>query len=172
MVEDALVYRTRTGTPALSLDGGRSLYDPRGRKVGAVGVWTEADDDPEEVWGELTDEQRDVLLNILAEEDAKAAKAEADESSVRAAIADFIATAQWGVQKERRIAGRTLYLNGRSARRACRPQLCAGYVKRGGYHIWLLPVTTDEAVALCLGRAGISYWTNSDRAEVRMKEAA
>jgi hypothetical protein len=163
LVGNALVFRAPAGTPALSLDNGRSVTDPRGRSVG-TGPWTETDDDPEEVWDDLTDEQRDAVLSILHSEDDKAATAAETEADIRVALAEFRAQAQWNAQKSRKFGSRTLYLDG--------SKLCVGYVKKGGYRIWLLPVTEEEAVAFALGNATVRYWTNSNRAEVRLAEAA
>jgi len=49
---------------SLSVDG-EKLPDPRGRTVRAVGAWSETDDDPEEVWEELTLAQREWVEELL-----------------------------------------------------------------------------------------------------------
>lgn len=160
LIENALVYRTRTGTPALSLDEGDSLYDPRGRKVAAVGVWQETDDDPEDVWAELTDGQRQAVQAITERAEQAKANKDAQAWEVREQVRALVAM-RWpgvGASNQARCGSRMLYVQG--------GRLCAGYVKKGGYRTWLLPITEDQAVALGTGAARLVYWTNSNRAEI------
>jgi len=46
------------------------------------------------------------------------------------------------------------------------PQWCAGYVKRRGSRIHLIPVNDEQAMGLINGTHKISYWTNSNRCEI------
>jgi len=46
------------------------------------------------------------------------------------------------------------------------PQWCAGFVKRRGSRIHLIPVSDDQALGLIHGTHKISYWTNSHRCEI------
>ena len=45
--------------------------------------------------------------------------------------------------------------------------LCAGFTKKRGTRIWLLPVSLEEAQGLVNGSKKITYWTNSRRAEIK-----
>ena len=44
--------------------------------------------------------------------------------------------------------------------------LCAGFTKKRGTRIWLLPVTMEEAYGLVDGSKKITYWTNSRHAKI------
>ena len=66
LLNDALAFRTRSGTPALSHDDGATLVDPRGRRVPVdEDVWTEVDEVPHTVWESLSDLQREPVLQFI-----------------------------------------------------------------------------------------------------------
>ena len=46
------------------------------------------------------------------------------------------------------------------------PQWCAGFVKKRGTRIHLVPASVDDCVALIEGTKKITYWTNSRRCEI------
>ena len=100
-IDDAVVFTTPSGALALSLDGGETLVDPRGRRVAAVGVWAETDRDAREAFDAMTDAQVASLatwLDSIAREMRQTAAADASRVA--------------GIQrKQAAAAARDAYLN-------------------------------------------------------------
>jgi len=174
-LESALVFRTPTGTPALSMDDGRTVADPRGRTVAAVGAWTESDDDPADVWADLTDyQQQAALCAVRLQQAAAAAQGDGDPrrdtSRPRLVVVVDADHARRALEQlcsdgkgssatvDRRIGSRTFCCD-------CRG-LTTAFFKKGGYRQWLLPVSMDDAVALATGDACVRYVKRSRSAYV------
>jgi hypothetical protein len=176
-LDSALVFRTPTGTPALSIDDGRTLADPRGRTVAALGAWTECDDDPADVWADLTDyQQQAALCHVRLQQAAAAAAARnprhrasvprpvrqvvvVDADHARSALDQLRADGSGSRDTvQRKIGSRTFCCDSRG--------LTTAFFKQGGYTQWLLPVSMADAVALATGDACVRYITRSRRAMV------
>ena len=89
-------------------------------------------------------------------------------------VGTAVALATLTPEEALRIAKRNNYtaeINGRRfewwpGNRREMPQWCAGYVKRRGSRIHLIPVNDEQAMGLINGTHKISYWTNSNRCEI------
>lgn len=168
LLDSALVFRARRGqgAPALSLDDGETILDPRGRKAPVSAVWSEVDEDPEDVYDELTDNQRAALdaevarRNVVASKPARTFDRTDFPRAARAVSRDeaVAALAAFDGEGPARIGGWDFYRQHGS--------LCVGFVKRGGHRTWLLPVTREDALDLASGRASVRYVKRSNRARV------
>lgn len=160
MLGSALVLKSPAGVPALSLDGGETVTDPRGRKVPVGTSWEESEEDSSEVWDALTDEQREAVLDILAREDEVVSKKQESLAEIEASLEAFVnGSSRIGAELKKKIGKYTFY--------ASWGILNVGFVKKGGHRVWLLPVSREDAVALAMGDSKVFYRTYSDRAEVR-----
>lgn len=92
------------------------------------------------------------------------------ETSPNSYLGNIVVTATLSISEALMIAKRLNYrviINNKTFAADTKGNLCAGFVKRRGHRLWLLPCTVAEAKELIKGTKKLVYWTNSKRAEIK-----